>query len=81
MIQSLTDGTPVKWTNEHNDESTVTLKEMEGQLIQTYQGSGGARINTFRWDAPTRRLLLDVRTLSPRLPQPVTYTLIYRPGA
>jgi hypothetical protein len=74
------DGTPVHWVNEHNDESNVTLKETDGQLVQTYQGSGGTRTNTFRWDAAANQLLLDVRTTSPRLPQPVAYTLIYRPG-
>ena len=80
-IRMPVDGAPVQVVNEHGDKSAVTAQTEPARLVQTYKGRDGTRVNTFRWDAEKAVLYLDVHTSSPRLPQPVQYTLEYRPAS
>jgi hypothetical protein len=71
-------GTPVAWTDAGGDKSQVSITGQPYELVQTYKGGGGVRVNTFRQEPGRDLLYLDVETSSSHLPQPVKYTLVYR---
>lgn len=71
-------GEAIKWKRADGEVFDVSAKLQGGKLVQTYKAEDGMRVNTFSKDA-TGTLLLNVEVSSEQLPQPVKYTLEYRP--
>lgn len=77
-IISPPDGTPIKWTREDGEVFDVTTRWVEGALEQTFSAEDGQRKNVYVLGADGSRLEMRVTVTSPRLAQPLTYTLRYR---
>lgn len=73
-------GEAIKWKRADGEVFDVSAKLEGGTLKQTYQAEDGMRVNSFTKDA-NGTLLLNVEVSSPQLPQPVKYTLEYRPAS
>lgn len=72
-----TGGSAVKWTREDGEVFDVSARMQAGLLTQTFSSDEGQRVNEFRLH-PDGTLSLDVSVTSPRLPQPVRYTLQFQ---
>jgi hypothetical protein len=72
------DGQPVVWTREDGETFLLTVRRDKDDLVQTFKASDGQRTNVYHLDPASRTLTLAVTVTSPRLPQPLTYTLVYR---
>ena len=70
-------GQPVPWVREDGEKFQISARVERDDLIQTYKAEDGERINVFHVDA-SGGLSLGVTVKSPRLPNPVTYTIPYR---
>lgn len=73
-------GEPIKWKRADGEVFDVSARLEGDKLVQTYKAEDGMRVNSFSKDA-SGTLLLTVEVSSPQLPQPVQYTLEYRPGS
>lgn len=73
-------GEPIKWKRADGEVFDVSAKLDGGALVQTYQAEDGLRVNSFTKDA-NGTLHLNVEVSSPQLPEPVKYTLLYRPAS
>lgn len=71
-------GTPVDWTREDKEKLKVSTTLPIGPLKQTFKSKDGERVNTYRISADGKVLTMEVVVSSPRLPRPVTYTLVYK---
>ncbi len=68
---------PVAWTREDGETLEVS-SQLEGSVLtQTYQAEDGQRTNVFTLGANGNTLSMRVTVTSPRLPDPLTYTLRY----
>ncbi|HEY5761413.1 MAG TPA: hypothetical protein VIU34_36580 [Steroidobacter sp.] len=74
------DGQPIKWKRADGEIFDVSARLEGGKLVQTYKAEDGMRVNSFARDA-SGSLHLEVEVSSPQLPQPVKYTLAYRPAS
>jgi hypothetical protein len=72
-------GESIKWKRADGEVFDVSAKLVNGTLVQTYKAEDGMRVNSFSRDA-NGELQLAVEVSSPQLPEPVKYTLLYRPG-
>ena len=72
-------GAAVKWRRSDGETFTVTGKPQGGTYVETFAADDGRRTNTFSWD-DAGRLTMNVTVTSPRLPAPLKYKLVYRPG-
>lgn len=72
------DGTPVKWTREDGELFDVTIRRVNGTLEQTFIAEDGQRKNVYMLGPDGKTLEMHVTVSSPRLAQPLTYTLRYR---
>jgi len=73
-------GEPIKWKRADGEVFDVSAKLERGALVQTYKAEDGMRVNSFSRDA-NGALQLSVEVSSPQLPEPVKYTLLYRPAS
>lgn len=73
------DGPPIKWKRADGEVFDVSAKLEGGKLVQTYKAEDGTRVNSFSKDA-SGLVHLEVEVSSPQLPQPVKYSLVYRPA-
>jgi len=73
-------GEPIKWKRADGEVFEVSAKLQDGRLSQTYRAEDGVRVNSFSKDEHGT-LHLDVEVSSPQLPEPVKYTLLYRPAS
>lgn len=80
-IVSPADGSPVKWTREDGEVFDVTTRRAGGGLEQTFIAEDGQRRNVYVLGADGSTLEMRVTVTSPRLAQPLTYTLRYRRGS
>ena len=71
-------GAPVKWTREDGEVFDVTTRWADGSLEQTFVAEDGQRKNVFVLAPDGNTLEMRVTITSPRLAQPLTYTLRYR---
>lgn len=79
-ITSPSSGAPVEWTREDGEVLQVSTRWEGDRLRQTFTADDGERTNIF-WLVPEKNaLMLEVTVTSPRLPEPLTYTLAYRRG-
>jgi hypothetical protein len=74
------DGSPIKWKRADGEVFDVSAKVEGGKLVQTYKAEDGTRVNSFFKDA-SGLVHLEVEVSSAQLPQPVKYSLVYRPAA
>jgi hypothetical protein len=72
------DGTPVQWTREDGEVLEVTTSVRGGVLRQTFQAEDGRRANDFHLSEDGRVMTMRVTITSDRLPEPLTYRLVYR---
>jgi hypothetical protein len=77
-IVSPPDGSPIKWTREDGEVFDVTTRWVEGALEQTFVAEDGQRKNVYVLAADGSTLEMRVTVTSPRLAEPVSYTLRYR---
>ena len=73
-------GEAMKWKRADGEVFDVSARIEGGKLVQTYKAEDGVRVNAFSKDA-NGTLLLNVEVSSEQLPQPVKYTLEYRPAS
>jgi hypothetical protein len=71
---------PIKWTRADGEVFDVSARAVGDKLLQTYKAADGMRVNSFYKDA-AGSLHLAVEVSSPQLPQPVKYSLVYRPAS
>jgi hypothetical protein len=74
------DGESIKWKRADGEVFDVSAKLSGGKLVQTYKAEDGQRVNSFSKDA-SGTLHLEVEVSSEQLPEPVRYTLEYRPAS
>ncbi|HET9985977.1 MAG TPA: hypothetical protein VFQ38_20425 [Longimicrobiales bacterium] len=72
------DGSAAKWTREDGEVLGVSTKPRGGALEQRFVADDGQRVNVYTLSPDGQSLSMDVTVTSPRLPQPVTYRLVYR---
>lgn len=76
-IVSPGNGTPVRWRREDGEMLNVSTEWENSQLEQTFAAEDGQRVNTYSISADGNTLTMNVRITSPRLPQPLTYKLVF----
>ncbi|HEX6747023.1 MAG TPA: hypothetical protein VF092_06965 [Longimicrobium sp.] len=76
-IESPANGQPIKWTREDGEVFDLSTEWENGRLVQTFRAEDGSRINTYTVSADGGTLTMNVTIRSPRLPQPLTYKLVY----
>lgn len=73
-------GTPIQWKQARGEVVDVSTEWENGILEQTFVAKDGQRVNHFSLSAGGELLHLRVTITSPRLAEPLTYTLRYRKG-
>jgi hypothetical protein len=84
-VSSPANGQPVLWHREtgrtcpqvRGDCVRVTTEWENGRLEQTFAAEDGQRVNVFTVSADGNTLTMNVTITSPRLPNPLTYRLVY----
>jgi hypothetical protein len=76
-MTSPANGTPVRWRREDGEMLDLSTEWENGVLEQTFKAEDGQRVNAFSISEDGRTLTLRVTVTSPRLPQPLTYRLVY----
>ena len=70
------DGTPTRWRRNHQEQYGVTLRLSPGGVLeQRFVGTAGERINRYFLTEGGKTLEMEVLVMSPKLPQPIHYTL------
>lgn len=76
-ITTPANGTPIKWTREDNEVLDVSTEWENGVLEQTFKAEDGQRVNRYSLSSDGGTMTMNVTITSPRLPQPLTYKLVY----
>ncbi|HEX2203663.1 MAG TPA: hypothetical protein VHG91_10210 [Longimicrobium sp.] len=76
-ITTPANGTPIKWTREDNEVLDVSTEWENGVLEQTFKAEDGQRVNRYSVSGDGATMTMNVTITSPRLPQPLTYKLVY----
>jgi hypothetical protein len=84
-VSSSSTGTPVMWqrvtgrpcTQQRGDCVRVTTTTTPTQITQTFAAEDGQRVNVYTLSPDGNTLNMNVTITSPRLPQPLTYRLVY----
>jgi hypothetical protein len=84
-VSSPANGQPVLWQREtgrtcpqvRGDCVRVTTEWEDARLEQTFQAEDGQRVNLFSVSPDGNTLTMNVTITSPRLPNPLTYKLVY----
>jgi hypothetical protein len=76
-VQMPADGHAVKWTREDGEVFDVSATTQAGVLTQTFKAEDGERVNRFSLSPDGSTMTLEVTITSPRLPDPVKYSLTY----
>ena len=84
-VSSPANGQPVLWQR----DTGATCREMKGDCVrvsteweggnlkQTFQAEDGRRVNVYSVSSDGKTMSMNVTITSPRLPQPLTYKLVY----
>jgi hypothetical protein len=84
-VSSPANGQPVLWQRQTGE----TCREMKGDCVRvsaewdggnlkhTFQAEDGRRVNVYSVSPDGKTLTMNVTITSPRLPQPLTYKLVY----
>lgn len=70
-------GTPVKWEREDGEVMNVSTEWENGKLEQTFRAEDGQRVNVYSLSGDGNTLTMNVVITSPKLPDPLTYKLVY----
>ncbi len=84
-VSSPANGQPVLWQREtgatcravKGDCVRVSSEWGGGNLTQTFQAEDGRRVNVYSVSPDGSTMTMNVTVTSPRLPQPLTYKLVY----
>jgi hypothetical protein len=76
-VRAPADGAIVPWRREDGEKFQVWMKREGGVLRHHFQADDGERLNEFSWSANQDTMTLSVTLISPRLPEPVRYRLVY----
>ncbi len=84
-VASPSSGTPVMWQRESGRTCThlkgdcvrVTTTTSASEIRQTFTAEDGQRVNVYTLSPDGNTLNMNVTITSPRLPQPLTYRLVY----
>jgi hypothetical protein len=84
-VSSPANGQPVLWHRETGRTCTqvrgdcvqVTTQWNNGALTQTFRADDGQRVNVFTVSPDGNTMTMNVTITSPRLPDPLTYKLVY----
>ena len=71
------DGTPIPRTRSDGKVQYVSTQWANGRLEQTIRAPEAQRVTTYSLSPDGCTLTLHVRLTAPRLPQPLTYRLVY----
>jgi hypothetical protein len=77
-IKSPIDGTFVNWTREDGEKLRVNITFKNGKLVQSLKAADGQRVNTFSLSAQGDKMTIQVVVTSPRIPEPLNYSLVYK---
>lgn len=70
-------GTPVKWKRGDGEVMQVSTEWENGKLEQTFRAEDGQRVNVYSLSGDGNILTMNVVITSPKLPDPLSYTLVY----
>lgn len=76
--QAPSDGTPVNWTRPDGEKMKLSMKWVDGKLVETFKPEDGQRTNTYSLSEDGTTLTMNVEITSPRLSKPLTYKLVFR---
>jgi hypothetical protein len=84
-VSSPANGQPVLWHREtgrpgapgRGDCVAVTSQWSNGALTHTFRAEDGQRVNVYTVSADGNTMTMNVTITSPRLPNPLTYKLVY----
>ena len=76
-IESPANGQPIDWTREDGEKFHLSTSWEAGRLVQTFRAEDGTRTNTYSVSGDGNTLTMNVVIRSPKLPQPLTYKLVY----
>lgn len=76
-VEAPADGVPVDWISEDGEALEVSVTWDAPVLGQTFVAEDGQRMNTFELDEDGQTLTMRVTVSSPRLPNDLTYRLVY----
>ena len=84
-VSSPANGQPVLWHRQtggtcremKGDCVRVSAEREGGNLKHTFQAEDGRRVNVYSVGADGKTMTMNVTVTSPRLPQPLTYKLVY----
>lgn len=72
-------GDTVPWTREDGEKFRVVIHEVGPRTLdQVYVAEDGVRTNQFEWSQDGKTMAMHVKIESPKLKEPVTYTLNYQ---
>jgi hypothetical protein len=71
-------GAPVTWVGPDGAKVNVSMQLVGRRLEQTFTSADGRRVNDYTLSPDDRTLTMQVREMSPRLPQGLTYKQVYR---
>ncbi|MFP5503687.1 MAG: hypothetical protein ACLGIN_14445 [Candidatus Sericytochromatia bacterium] len=71
-------GQAIKWKREDGEVFDVSTRWVGESLEQTFSAEDGKRVNRFSLGPDGQKLTMKVTVSSGKLPQPLTYTLVYR---
>ena len=77
-IAAPVDGGKVSWTREDGDKFKVSQKVSETKITQVFQGENGKKTLVYKFNKEFTEMWVSVRVDSPKLPEPVRYTLKYK---
>jgi hypothetical protein len=77
-IVSPRDGVMTRWTREDGEEFSVTSSVAGDSVVQTFHAKDGQRENVVTLSEDGSMLTVRITIRSPRLPDPLTYRLVYR---
>jgi hypothetical protein len=77
-ITTASNGTPIKWTREDGEVLDVSTAWEDGSIRQSFVAGDGRRDNVYSLSPDGNTLTMRVTVQSGRLPQPLTYNLVYR---
>ncbi len=71
-------GDTVPWTREDGEKFQVVIHEVGPRTLdEVFVASDGVRTNQFEWSADGSTMAMHVKIESPKLKEPLTYTLNY----
>jgi hypothetical protein len=79
VVRTPADGRPVEWTRKSDGETFMVTTVREGRVIRrTFRADDGQRASSYAISPDGGTLTMTVVVTSPQLPDPLTYTLVYR---